>query len=443
MATRAAGLLLHPTSLPARPGGLVASARELLAWMGEAGLSIWQMLPLGPAGPGGSPYSAASAFAIAPGWFDGADPGDPRERERFLDENRDWLDDWCLYAALREATAGGWLAWDEPLRSRDRGALAGASHDLGPAIARHREAQAAAHAGWSAVREDASRRGIRLLGDVPIYTALDSADVWAHQDLFHLDAQGRPTRVAGVPPDYFSATGQLWGNPLYRWDRLAETGYAWWVRRLARQLALHDALRLDHFRGFAGYWTVKGDAKTAEEGSWEPGPGAALFDAVLHALGALPFLAEDLGVITDDVVALRKSLGLPGMRVLQFGLLDPGSVHALHRLERDVAVYTGTHDNDTTRGWFDALDPEGRARVLDLAGGAPSEIAWSVTRLAMTSVADLAIVPMQDVLGKDGRARMNVPGRPAGNWGWRMTPDELDPKTARALRRIVEAAGRI
>src|SRR5262245_38016989 len=221
MATRAAGLLLHPTSLPDRPGGLLASARELLSWMSEAGLTVWQVLPLAPAGPGGSPYSAASAFAIAPSWFDG--PGE-QDRERFLDENRDWLDDWCLYAALRKQQGRPWTAWDEALRARDEGALAEASRTLSESIALHRDAQISAHAGWSAVRDEARQRGIRILGDVPIYTALDSADVWAHQDLFHLDEGGLPTKVSGVPPDYFSETGQLWGNPLYRWDRMAETG---------------------------------------------------------------------------------------------------------------------------------------------------------------------------------------------------------------------------
>src|SRR5262245_28092764 len=305
MSTRAAGLLLHPTSLPERPGGLLASARDLLAWMSEAGLSVWQVLPLGPAGPGGSPYSAASAFAIAPGWFDGHPADDPVVRERFLDENRDWLDDWCLYAALREAQRGAWPTWDASLRAREASALAEASHALAEPIARHREAQAAAHTGWSAVRDEARNRGIRILGDVPIYTAPAAADVWAHQELFHRHRRGPPTRVSGVPPDYCSETGQLWGNPLYRWDRLAETGFLWWIRRLTRQLALHDALRLDHFRGFAGYWAVDGTATTAADGTWEPGPGAALFEAVRGALGALPFLAEDLGVITDDVVALR------------------------------------------------------------------------------------------------------------------------------------------
>jgi len=411
--------------------------------MKDAGLSVWQVLPLAPAGPGGSPYSASSAFAIAPSWFPEAVHDDPRARERFLDENRDWLDDWCLYAAASEAHGGSpWRSWEPALRAREPETLRSAARDLEPAIGRHRDAQARADAGWSAVRREAAGRGIRILGDVPIYPALDSADVWAHQDLFLLDAEGAPLKVAGVPPDYFSESGQLWGNPIYRWDRMAERGFAWWTRRLRRQLALHDVLRLDHFRGFAGYWAVDAGATTAVAGTWEPGPGRALFDAAREALGGLPFVAEDLGVITEDVVLLRRSLGLPGMRVLQFGLLDPGSDHAPHRLERDVVVYTGTHDNDTTRGWFESLDPGGRERVLALAGGTAAEIAWSVIRLAMGSVAELAIVPMQDVLGKDGRARMNVPGEPSGNWGWRMAPGELDPDLARAVSRVVEATGR-
>jgi len=442
MATRAAGLLLHPTSLPDGPGALAARAGELLTWMSDAGLSVWQVLPLGPAGPGGSPYSATSLFAIAPSWFPEDGAGDPHERERFLDENRDWLDDWCLFAALSTARRTPWTSWDPPLRSRDAGALRAAGRDLSEEMSRHREAQVRAHLGWRSVRTEAGRRGIRILGDLPIYPALESVDVWARQDLFDLEADGRPRKVAGVPPDYFSATGQLWGNPVYRWDRAADEGFAWWVRRLRRQLDLHDTIRLDHFRGFAGYWAVDAGAPTAESGAWEPGPGRALFEAVRTALGGLPFVAEDLGVITEDVVELRHGLGLPGMRVLQFGLLDPGSDHAPHRLTRDVVVYTGTHDNDTTRGWFEALDEAGRKRVLAIAGGSAVDVARSVLRVAMGSVADLAIVPMQDVLGKDGHARMNVPGRAAGNWGWAMAPGEMGPEVAESLREIVEATGR-
>jgi len=443
MASRAAGLLLHPTSLPDGPGGLAARAAALFAWMQAAGLSIWQVLPLSPPGPGDSPYSASSVFAIAPSWFADDVAIEAESRERFLDENRDWLEDWCLFAALSEAHPGArWSAWDPALKRREPEALRAAAQELSSAIFRHREAQVRAHAGWGAVRAEAQRRGIRILGDVPIYPAGESVDVWAHQELFALDDEGAPLTIAGVPPDYFSETGQLWGNPVYRWDRIAADGFTWWIRRLRRQLALHDVLRLDHFRGFAGYWAVDAKATTAERGTWEPGPGRALFDAVGRELAELPFVAEDLGVITDDVVALRRGLGLPGMRVLQFGLLDPGGDHAPHRLERDVVVYTGTHDNDTTRGWFESLDAFGQRRVLALVGGGASEIAWSVLRVAMASVADLAIVPMQDVLGEDGRGRMNVPGRPTGNWGWRMRPGDLRPETAAALREIVEATGR-
>jgi 4-alpha-glucanotransferase len=271
-----------------------------------------------------------------------------------------------------------------------------------------------------------------------MYPALDSADVWAHQDLFQLDAEGAPTMVAGVPPDYFCETGQLWGNPLYRWDRLRETGYAWWIERLKHGLLLHDTLRLDHFRGFAGYWAVPADAETAEAGTWEPGPGLALFDAVRATVGGMPFVAEDLGVITEEVSALRKSLELPGMRVLQFGFDPQEGDHAPHRLTRDVVAYTGTHDNDTTRGWFASLDAEFKARVLDYLGGTADEVSWSMIRAAYASVADLAIVPLQDVLDLGSEARMNVPGVAKGNWSWRAPSDAFTPERAQRLRRLAE-----
>jgi 4-alpha-glucanotransferase len=282
--------------------------------------------------------------------------------------------------------------------------------------------------GWSAVREHARRHGVAILGDVPIYPALDSADVWAHQELFQLDANGVPTKVAGVPPDYFCETGQLWGNPLYRWDRLKETGYRWWIERLQRGLALHDRLRLDHFRGFAGYWAVPADAETAEDGAWEPGPGPALFDAVRDALGALPFVAEDLGVITDDVRALRAQLGLPGMCVLQFGFDVKDGDHAPHRIPKDVVVYTGTHDNDTTRGWFASLDDATKSRVLAAVGGTADEISWNLIRAAYTSEGELAVAPLQDILNLGSEARMNVPGV-AGHGGRRPMPSRRSGRT--------------
>jgi 4-alpha-glucanotransferase len=443
MIRRAAGILLHPTSLPEHAGGLDAAARRFFGWAEAAGLSVWQVLPVGPPGEGGSPYAAPSAFAGDPSWFPDATSPTPRAVATFSEENASWLDDWALFAALKEAHRGSpWLAWDEPLRRRDPAALARSAEVLRDAVSRHRQAQCAFSARWSGLRAQAADHGITILGDVPIYPALDSADVWSHQDLFHLDARGAPTRVAGVPPDYFSATGQLWGNPLYRWDRLCETGYAWWIERLRRGLALHDELRLDHFRGFAGYWAVPADAETAEAGVWEPGPGIELFEAVRAALGKLPFVAEDLGVITEDVRALRRALELPGMRVLQFGFDAHDGEHTPHRLTDDVVVYTGTHDNDTTRGWFASLDPATKSRVLDYVGGTADDVSWSLIRAAYTSVARLAVCPAQDVLDLGSEARMNVPGIARGNWSWRASADAFTPELAQRLRRLAHETER-
>ena len=441
---RRAGVLVHPTSLAAADGALGEAVRAFLAWAQEAGVSVWQVLPLGPTGPGGSPYNALSAFAGDPSWFGDQTVVDPARLASFEAEHAAWLDDWALYAALKERHAAApWMAWPPALRRREPDALDAARRDHGDAIARHRRLQYVFHSQWRALREEAKGRGIAILGDVPIYLAQDSADVWAHQDLFSLDTEGRPLRVSGVPPDYFSSTGQLWGNPLYRWDRARETGYAWWIARLRHGLGLHDALRLDHFRGFAGYWSVPAEAKTAAEGAWETGPGVALFDAVRAALGSLPFIAEDLGVITEEVVELRRALGLPGMRVLQFGFDDPASDHAPHRLVPDAVVYTGTHDNDTARGWLAALDERARRRVLDYVGGTEGEIAWTLVRVAMTSVADLAMLPLQDLLGLDSAARMNTPGVVLGNWGWRVASGALTPDLAARFRRLAEIAGRV
>jgi 4-alpha-glucanotransferase len=439
MSRRAAGLLLHPTSLPDRTDGLDVAASRFFAWAQRAGVSVWQILPIGPAGDGGSPYAAHSAFAGDESWFAADGPVDAAKVAAFADEHAAWLEDWTLFAALKGRHGGlPWFAWDEALRRRDPEALAKSAVTLRDSMSRHRTAQYVFHTRWSRLREQARDRGITILGDVPIYPALDSADVWAHQDLFYLDADGAPTKVGGVPPDYFSATGQLWGNPLYRWDRLRESGFAWWVERLRHGLVLHDVLRLDHFRGFAGYWAVPADAETAEDGAWEPGPGLALFEAVRVALGKLPFVAEDLGVITEDVVELRTTLDLPGMRVLQFGFDPHEGEHAPHRLTRDIVVYTGTHDNDTTRGWFASLDPAMKARVLDYLGGTADEVSWSMIRTAYTSVADLAIVPLQDVLDLGSEARMNVPGVARGNWSWRAPSDAFAPELAQRLRRLAE-----
>ena len=435
MSARTAGVLLHPTSLPVHAGGIEGAAREFLAWAEQSGLSVWQILPVGPPDGGRSPYSALSGFAGDPSWFEGEGGADA--------EHAPWLDDWSLFAALKEAHHGlPWFAWSEPLRRRDPAALAASASSLREAVLRHCRAQQAFMTGWSAVRADARNHGVTILGDVPIYPALDSADVWAHQELFHLDANGAPTKVAGVPPDYFCKTGQLWGNPLYRWDRLKETGYRWWIERLQRALALHDRLRLDHFRGFCGYWAVPADSETAEDGAWEPGPGTALFDAVRGALGGLPFVAEDLGVITDDVRALRDALGLPGMRVLQFGFDIADSDHAPDRIPKDVVVYTGTHDNDTTRGWFASLDAATQSRVLAAVGGTADGISWNLIRAAYASIAELAVAPLQDILGLGSEARMNVPGVARGNWGWRAPADAFSPERARRLSLLAEETNR-
>jgi 4-alpha-glucanotransferase len=440
MTRRAAGLLLHPTSLLAEPGGLEGAAGRFLPWAKSAGLSVWQILPVGPPGEGGSPYAALSAFAGDASWFPDVGTVDRARFEAFCIEHAAWLDDWSLFAALKEAHGGlPWFAWDEPLRRRDPVALTRARTALAGPVERCRIRQMVFFARWNDLRERAREHGISILGDVPIYPALDSADVWAHQDLFHLDADGAPTKVAGVPPDYFSATGQLWGNPIYRWDRLAQSGFSWWIDRLRHGLALHDALRLDHFRGFAGYWAVPADAETAEDGAWEPGPGAAFFEAARTALGGLPFVAEDLGVITDDVVALRKGLELPGMRVLQFAFEGDPSVR---QFETDTVVYTGTHDNDTTRGWFESLDRTLQARVLDEVGGSAAGAVWGLIRFAYRSRSQLAIAPLQDVLELGSPARMNVPGIASGNWRWRIPPEAFTKERARRLLALTEESGR-
>lgn len=446
MICRAAGVLLHPTSLPDGPGGRIGSAKRFLGWASDAGFSVWQVLPLGPAGPGRSPYASPSAFAGDPTWF-AAEPsahaGEGRLYDEFVERNQSWIEDWCLYAALKDRLCGqAWTAWDPAFRNRDRTALARAASELSEHVARHRRDQYRFHVAWSAIHAEAKRVGIRILGDVPIYPALDSADVWAHPELFLLDEEGNPTKVAGVPPDYFSDTGQLWGNPLYRWEAHAATGFGWWIARLTHQMRHHDELRLDHFRGFAGSWAIPAIAETAAEGAWEPGPGRALFDAVRAALGSMPFIAEDLGFITGEVIALREALGLPGMRVLQFGFDDPASDHAPHALSRDVVVYTGTHDNDTARGWFASLDTEAKARVIDYVGGDGAGIAWSLIRTAFTSVADLAIVPMQDLLDFGSEARMNVPGVANGNWGWKLGGDALEGELQGRIGRLIRIAGR-
>jgi 4-alpha-glucanotransferase len=488
---RASGILLHPTSLPGPGvGDLGEQAFRFVDWLAAAGQSLWQVLPLVAVNGGGSPYNALSAFAgnpllISPaelhlhGLLPAEDAAAPQEMEdesldfpavmrwkervvraayalldedeelradfrAFREEEAAWLGDYALFRALRDAHGGrSWAEWPAPLKERHPNALEEARHQLFAEIDRHAYAQYLFDLQWSAVRRYAAERGIRVVGDVPIFVAYDSADVWANPELFELDDALRPTVVSGVPPDYFSKTGQLWGNPLYRWDVLAKTGYRWWIDRFRRTLRMVDVVRVDHFRGFESYWEVPAEEETAIGGTWRPGPGRALFDAVRRELGGLPLIAEDLGLITEEVEALRDDLDLPGMRVLQFafGGDDPQNPHLPRNYVHNAVAYTGTHDNDTVLGWYaDADGPERRA-VDELTGGG-REMHWRLIETVLQSAAGWAIVPLQDVLGLGGQARMNTPGVPEGNWSWRLREGELTPELATRLAAIVRETGR-
>ncbi len=476
---RAAGVLLHPTSLPA-PGGigdLGPDAHRFAQWCAEAGLRLWQVLPLGPTGFGDSPYQCFSAFAgnplllHVPG-FAGDPPTDqvdfgrviPAKRAaldawldtlpdddhlaRFVEAEAGWLPDYALFMALKGAHGGApWTAWEPGAAQRDPEALARWRDALRPAITRTYKEQHEFARQFGALRDHCRRLGVRLMGDLPIYVAHDSADVWANRALFLLHHDGSLRLQAGVPPDYFSATGQLWGNPLYDWGQLAATGYAWWIDRVRAALRHFDLVRLDHFRGFEAYWAVPGDHATAVHGQWLPGPGAALFDALTDALGPLPIVAENLGLITPGVEALRARFGYPGMAILQFAFDGQDSNFLPHRHARDLVVYTGTHDNDTTVGWWrsggagdSTRPPEAVAREKAFArrylATDGHDIHWTLIRAAMASVADTVLVPMQDLLGLGPSARMNLPGRQQGNWGFRFRWDAVPPRLTARLRAL-------
>ncbi len=489
---RSFGVLLHPTSLPGPfgIGDLGPAATQYLDWLREAGAGWWQVLPLTPVGAGGSPYSSTSAFAGNPllvspellvedglldrrevtplgcldqtrvdwrgavalkeellekAWRRAAGTPLP-ELEAFAAAEADWLDDYAVYAALRRAHGEApWWQWPAPLAQCQREAVVAWRSQHHDEVRRIVFRQWLFHRQWQRVRQQAAARGVRLLGDAPIFVALDSADVWANRRLFRLDPEGRPLVVAGVPPDYFSAEGQLWGNPLYDWERLASEGYRWWIARLAANLRLVDALRLDHFRGFAACWEIPAGATTAREGRWVAGPGRALFNALTAALGPLPLVAEDLGFITDDVRALRDELALPGMAILQFAF-DPDERSAFlpYQHRRNLVVYTGTHDNNTVVGWYRReASPEVRRFFCEYAGSDGREVHWEMIRLAFASVADLAIVPQQDVAGAGEEARMNTPGVAAGNWGFRLAPGMATAAQAQRLKHLAWVYGRV
>jgi 4-alpha-glucanotransferase len=498
---RASGILCHITSLPGKYGcgDLGPVTDDFLAFLKRTGQTRWQVLPLGPTGYGDSPYQCYSAFAGNPLLislerlrdaglltttnlitfplgkhetavdFDVIRPAHYQSLERayatfltksdsklaaafakFKAEEASWLDDYTLYAAIKEDQRGvGWTDWQPDLAQRKPSALAAAKARLATPIDRQAFIQFLFWIQWRALREKCNAAGVLIIGDAPIFISHDSADVWANPELFELDERGHPTVVAGVPPDYFAATGQRWGNPLYRWDVMKKNSYSWWKRRMAHSLKLFDLVRLDHFRGFEAYWEIPASSPTAVGGQWVPGPNRDLFDELRRELGGLPIIAEDLGLITPPVEQLRDDLGLPGMRVLQFAFGDDAKAkdYRPHNYVRHCFVYTGTHDNDTTVGWFNSVAGEGTTRdedqvarerkfTLDYLGSDGKEIHWDMIRAALGSIAETAIIPMQDLLGLDSSARMNLPGSGMGNWSWRMKPGSITPAVEARLAQM-------
>ncbi|HEY4675716.1 MAG TPA: 4-alpha-glucanotransferase [Candidatus Angelobacter sp.] len=489
---RSAGILLHPTSLPGAYGigELGQEALRFGSYLHDSGIKIWQVLPLNPTGYGDSPYQSLSAFAgnpilislealavegllaqevlqslpnfpedrvdfslvipwkfsllrkAATMFFGSAKSEQRSDFEKFVQENRTWLDDYALFMAAKDAHQGKvWTEWDPALAARDHAALARWSERLSSEIDAYKFWQFVFFRQWKAIQQECERRGIRIMGDIPIYAAHDSADVWAHPEMFWLDEKGNPLKVSGVPPDYFSATGQLWGNPLYRWDVIKKDGYRWWIERLRASLKMFDMVRLDHFRGFEAYWEIPAGEPTAMNGKWVKGPGRELFQVLTGALGPLPIVAENLGVITPEVEAIRKQFGYPGMAILQFAFsTDPQApTFRPHNYEPQLVAYTGGHDNDTMFGWWRSGVAQSTRTQADVkkeyvdaqnyfgvtADQLDREVNWIFIREVMKSVANTVLFPMQDVLGLGSEARMNTPGTLGGNWTWRLSSDSL------------------
>jgi 4-alpha-glucanotransferase len=513
---RNSGIFLHPSSLPGNEsiGTLGQQARDFVDWLHKAGQEIWQIMPLGPTGYGNSPYATLSAFAgnpmlidletlVAQQLLDQSDLESVENSEdlsrvdfekilkekpallkkawdsfkikatseqtksfhAFCDQHNEWLNDYAQFAALKSKNDNkAWYEWDDDTRTRDPAALQKLEADHGDLVGAAKFIQWLFFSQWHALRHYAAERKVKIMGDVPIFVAHDSADVWAKQDLFHLNQDGTAALVAGVPPDYFSDTGQLWGNPLYRWDRMQQNGYQWWLRRIAIMKDLVDIVRIDHFRGFEAYWEIPGDAKTAINGRWVKGPGKDFFAAVQHNFGALPFIAEDLGVITPEVEILRDSFQLPGMKVIQFAFTDDWSHPFLpHNYIPNSVVYLGTHDNNTSVGWLESIgigdededsleelqesfegescveNPELRklAEYLELHGDeSADEVNDILVHMVVSSVSKTCILMMQDLLGLGTEARINTPAEPQGNWEWRLLDDQLDPDLAIDLHNL-------
>ena len=485
---------MHPTSLPSRGGigDLGPAAYEFVNWLSAAKQTLWQILPFGPAGYGNSPYSCTSAFAgnvlmislerlaergyldrkrivdipegdagvdfekvravklpllreAARNFLQGKHPAARARFDAFCSANEWWLEDYALFSVLREHfDDNAWSSWPEEIVRRAPEALAQLRSDLKDQLALERFLQFAFFEQWSGLRAYCADRGIRIVGDVAIFVSYDSADVWTHPDIFRLHEDLSPEFVAGVPPDAFSKTGQRWGNPLYNWDALKSRGYDWWVQRMRWAVETCDIVRLDHFRGYEACWEIAAEEPTAENGHWTAGPNADLFKVLRKELGKLPFIAEDLGYITPEVRELRRKLDVPGMKVMQFGFGDRGAhIYLPHMFTPDSVVYTGTHDNNTTVGWWetDATESERRS-ALEYFGEVNDGIQWAFIRAAFASVATLAVIPVQDVLGLDGEARMNIPSKPGGNWSWRLSEGALTPQLANKLAALTELTDR-
>lgn len=439
---RRSGVLL-PLSALEEPLG--RGGRAFVDWLAAGQFSVWQILPLGPVGADGSPYWVRSDRAGNPQLLDPAElpvPGTPDAH--FLQEADGWLPDYALFEALTHAHGGApFWAWPAPLRDREGAALAAARMAHAAEIERIEREQYAFHLQWNRLREYARSRGVRLFGDLPFYVAPASAESWVHRALFQLQPSGEPAAVGGVPPDYFAATGQLWGNPVYDWHAQRREGFAWWVARVRAQLERLDLLRLDHFRALVAYWAVPAGAPDARGGAWHSSPGAELLARLREEFSDLPLAAEDLGDITPDVYTLRDDFGLPGMRVLQFAFDgNADNPHRPYLYPRTSVVYTGTHDNDTTLGWFSRLDRETAARVELYLGAAGPAVPAALIRSALGSVARLAVIPMQDLLGLGSEARLNTPGTVSGNWSWRLPPAALDGALARRYADLNAVYGR-
>ncbi len=484
--TRSSGILLHPTSLPGNYGigSLGEEARNFISYLAKSGQKLWQVLPMGHTGYGDSPYQCFSIYAGNPILIDLDTLKDegllksedlahshnfPKDKvdyglvinfkhdllkiafmrfkskpelhddfHQFIEKNSHWLNDYALFVALKENFKGQpWWDWPEEFMFRHDEAIETFITNSADVIDFYKFCQYYFYKQWFAIKQFANSKDISIVGDIPLYVAHDSADVWGNHKVFQFDENRQPQKVAGVPPDYFSETGQLWGNPLYDWDYMKNNGFKWWINRVKVTLELYDIVRIDHFRGFEAYWAVPFGDETAINGEWEKAPGQELFKAIRNELGELPIIAEDLGIITPEVEELRDGFGFPGMKILQFAFhSDEGSGYLPHNYERNFVVYTGTHDNDTLKGWYDTLEDPIKEKILDYTDCDDEHIIRKMIRLAWASVAKMAIIPMQDLLELGSEGRMNIPGIASGNWQWRFTKDQLTTEKAEWLNQI-------